>query len=133
MANAKSRSNACDENLPKVYVDPLAIQEIFINLTSNAIEALEKTKAPLIVIRAAVAHSGKMLVQVVDNGPGICGPEEIFDAFVTTKETGPGAGLTVSRSIAEAHGGRLWAENNPGGGATFCVVLPSSLRDQFPT
>ena len=123
----------CDENLPKLYVDPLAIQEIFINLTSNAVEALEKTKAPLIVIRAAVAHSGEMLVQVVDNGPGICDPEEIFDAFVTTKETGLGVGLTVSRSIAEAHGGRLWAENNPGGGATFCVVLPLSLRDQFPT
>ncbi len=120
----------CDENLPKVYVDPLAIQEIFINLASNAMEALENAKAPLIVIRAAVTHIDEMLVQVVDNGPGICDPEEIFDAFVTTKKSGLGVGLTVSRSIAEAHGGRLWAENNQAGGATFYLALPLSLGNR---
>jgi signal transduction histidine kinase len=65
-----------------------------------------------------------MLVQVIDNGPGVHDPERIFDAFVTTKEKGMGMGLAVSRSIVEAHGGRLWAENNKTGGAIFNVALP---------
>ena len=60
-----------------------------------------------------------MLVQVIDNGPGVHDPERIFDAFMTTKAKGMGIGLAVSRSIVEAHGGRLWAENNKAGGATF--------------
>jgi signal transduction histidine kinase len=71
-----------------------------------------------------------MLVQVIDNGPGVDDPDRIFDAFMTTKETGMGIGLAVSRSIVEAHGGRLWAENNKTGGATFNVSLPLSYGSQ---
>jgi signal transduction histidine kinase len=67
-----------------------------------------------------------MLVQVIDNGPGVDDPERIFDTFMTTKEKGMGMGLAVSRSIVEAHGGRIWAENNRNGGATFNVALPLS-------
>jgi signal transduction histidine kinase len=67
-----------------------------------------------------------MLIQVIDNGPGVHDPERIFDAFMTTKEKGMGIGLAVSRSIVEAHGGRLWAENNKTGGAIFNVALPLS-------
>lgn len=122
-----------DENLPKVCVDARAIQEVFINLTLNAMEALENTKSPLVEVRAAVTDQNEMLVQVIDNGPGIGDAEEIFDAFMSTKENGLGIGLAVSRSIAKAHGGRLWAENNPGGGATFCLALPLSSRNQIPT
>jgi Histidine kinase-, DNA gyrase B-, and HSP90-like ATPase len=59
--------------------------------------------------------------------------EEIFEAFVTTKKTGLGIGLAVSRLITEAHGGRLWAENNPSGGATFCLALPLNSRSQLST
>ena len=65
-----------------------------------------------------------MLIQVIDNGPGVSEPDRIFDAFMTTKEKGMGIGLAVSRSIVEVHGGRLWAENNKMGGATFNVALP---------
>jgi C4-dicarboxylate-specific signal transduction histidine kinase len=92
----------------------------------NAIEAMEgQTFPPLVTLRATVTDSD-MLVQVIDNGPGVDDPGRIFDAFMTTKETGMGIGLAVSRSIVEAHGGRLWAENNKTGGAIFSVALPLS-------
>jgi PAS domain S-box-containing protein len=113
-----------DESLPVVHVDQIQIQQVFINLIVNAIEALEGQKvAPLVVLRATTDSHG-ILVQVIDNGPGVDDPDRIFDAFVTTKENGMGIGLAVSRTIVEAHGGRLWAENNKTGGATFNVALP---------
>jgi signal transduction histidine kinase len=73
-----------------------------------------------------------MVIQVIDNGPGVNDPEKIFDAFVTTKEKGMGISLAVSRSIVEAHGGRLWAENGPDGGARFNVALPLSPANGDP-
>ncbi len=116
-----------DENLPNVSVDPIQIQQVFINLISNAIEAMEDRRlTSLVKLRAAVTDQDEVLIQVIDNGPGVDDPERIFEPFLTTKEKGMGIGLAVSRSIVEAHGGRIWAENNPGGGATFCVVLPLS-------
>jgi hypothetical protein len=106
------------------------MQQVFINLISNAIEALDGTRvSPHIVVRASVANQNQMLVQVIDNGPGISDQERIFDPFVTTKNNGMGIGLAVSRSIVEAHGGRLWAENNASGGATFSVALPLFLAE----
>jgi PAS domain S-box-containing protein len=116
-----------DEPLPPVSVDPIQIQEVFINLISNATEAMEDIGiSPLVKVRAAVTDQGEMLVQVIDNGPGVGDVEKIFDAFVTTKESGMGIGLAVSRSIVEAHGGRIWAENNRDGGTTFSIALPLS-------
>jgi signal transduction histidine kinase len=73
-----------------------------------------------------------MLIQVIDNGPGVDDTDRIFDAFVTTKEKGMGIGLAVSRTIVEAHGGRLWAENCPNGGAKFNIVLPLSSLNKYP-
>lgn len=115
-----------DENLPMVNVDPVAIREVFINLTSNAMEAMEHTWFPQVKFWACVTEQNEMLIQVIDNGPGIRDTEAIFDAFVTTKKNGLGIGLTVARSIAEAHDGHLWAENHPSGGAMFCLALPLS-------
>jgi PAS domain S-box-containing protein len=115
-----------EESLPAVAVDQIQIQQVFINLIVNAIEALEGRQVePLIVLRV-VRDSNGMLIQVIDNGPGVHDPDRIFDAFMTTKEKGMGIGLAVSRSIVEAHGGRLWAENNQTRGATFSVALPLS-------
>jgi C4-dicarboxylate-specific signal transduction histidine kinase len=116
-----------DECLPEVPVDQIQIQQVLINLIVNAIEALDGQQVPpLVTLRAAVTGSDRMLAQVIDNGPGVHDPKQIFDAFMTTKEKGMGIGLAVSRSIVEAHGGQLWAENNKAGGATFNVALPLS-------
>ena len=116
-----------DEHIPMVSVDRTQIHQVFINLLSNAIEALEGSQiSPQIVVRASAKDQNQMLIQVIDNGPGVADQEKIFDAFVTTKKNGMGIGLAVSRSIVEAHGGRLWAENNPTGGAKFNVTLPVS-------
>ena len=122
-----------DPTLPNISVDPIQIQEVFINLISNAIEAMEGNRLdPLVKVLATVTKQNEMLVQVIDNGPGVRDTEKIFDAFVTTKAKGMGIGLAVSRSIVEAHGGRLWAENNSDGGARFSVALPLSSVKRDP-
>jgi PAS domain S-box-containing protein len=116
-----------DEALPHLCVDLIQIQQVFVNLILNAIDAMEgRPDLPCLMVQAAITNTNEILIQVVDNGPGVEDPERIFDAFVTTKKTGMGIGLAISRSIVEAHGGRLWAENNPSSGATFSVVLPVS-------
>jgi PAS domain S-box-containing protein len=114
-----------DDSLPAVSVDAIQIQQLFINLLSNAIEALEGSPVhPLVRVAASKTDRSELIVQVIDNGPGVVDTENIFDAFVTTKDKGMGIGLAVSRSIAEAHRGRLWAENGTDGGARFNVALP---------
>jgi C4-dicarboxylate-specific signal transduction histidine kinase len=129
-----------DEYSLKASVDPIQIQRVFVNLISNAIEAMEGTRIlPPVKVRAAITDQDEMLIQVIDSGPGVDDTESIFDAFVTTREKGLGLGLAVSRSIIEGHGGRLWAENNPDCGATFSVALPlssvsrNSVEDQVST
>ncbi|WOD13484.1 ATP-binding protein [Paraburkholderia kirstenboschensis] len=83
-------------------------------------------RTPKILITARSLDDPSVLLEVIDNGPGIVGDDSIFDAFVTTKNKGMGIGLAVSRSIIEAHEGRLTAVNNERHGATFSVVLPIS-------
>jgi signal transduction histidine kinase len=119
-----------EDNLPPICVDRIQTQQVFINLISNAIEATDgRANRAKILLRAFVTQEDEVVVQVIDNGTGLEDTENIFDAFMTTKEKGMGIGLAVSRSIVEAHGGRLWAERNPDhGGATFNVALPISSK-----
>jgi PAS domain S-box-containing protein len=112
-------------SLPPICVDRIQIQQVFINLISNAIEATDgSANTARILLRAFVTQEHEVIVQLIDNGPGLKDTAKIFDAFVTTKAKGMGIGLAVSASIVQAHGGRLWADNNPDGGATFSVALP---------
>jgi len=117
-------------SLPPICVDRIQTQQLFINLISNAIEATDgSANTAKILLRAFVTEEHEVIVQVIDNCTGLEDTEKIFDAFMTTKEKGMGIGLAVSRSIVEAHGGRLWAENNTDrGGATFNVALPVSSK-----
>ena len=113
------------DGLPPVFVDQIQIQQVLLNLVSNGIEATENSgRTPKILISASSIDERSVLLEVIDNGSGIVGGDSIFDAFVTTKSKGMGIGLAVSRSIIEAHEGRLSASNNEGYGATFSVVLP---------
>ena len=85
-------------------------------------------RPPHLMITAAFVNESGLLIEVIDNGPGLKDTQSIFDAFVTTKEKGMGIGLAVSRSIIEAHDGQLWAENIPDYGAKFSVRLPCGAR-----
>jgi PAS domain S-box-containing protein len=112
------------QELPKISVDPIQVQEVLINLITNAIEAMEGSpRDPRLIIRAT-ADRGEMSIQVIDNGTGVDDPEKLFEPFISTKKEGMGIGLAISRSIVEAHGGQLWAENNPDFGARFTLRLP---------
>jgi signal transduction histidine kinase len=116
------------KNLPPVVVDRVLLQQVILNLMMNAMEAMRSVsnRARVLRIRTEEQHSRSIVVLVQDSGVGI-NPEHLsrmFEAFYTTKVQGIGMGLTISRSIIEAHGGRLWAVANDGSGSTFCFTLP---------
>ena len=115
-----------EEPVLEVLVDRYQIQQIIINLVTNAIDAMQDIdRRPLLRIRIRNAEGGRVLPEFIDNGHGLPddGSDRIFDAFVSTKENGMGIGLAISRSIAEGHAGQLWAVNNPRFGATFSLLL----------
>ena len=108
-------------DLPWVHGDRVQLQQVLLNLVMNAMEAMERQ-----LHMRTTCETHAVQVGVRDVGPGIL-PEQlpkVFDSFFTTKATGMGMGLALSRSIVEAHGGKIWAANNPEGGATFWFTLP---------
>jgi PAS domain S-box-containing protein len=114
------------QGLPMVLADRIQIQQVLMNLICNGIEAAEHIgRAPRLRISAQPYPEDRLLIEVLDNGPGVSDPDGIFDAFVTTKATGMGIGLAISRSIAQAHDGQLSVENREGGGACFKLILPT--------
>src|SRR4029079_2554146 len=102
------------EDLLLVWADRVQFQQVCLNLIVNAVEALRDSSPRRLLVRAEKDASNNVLVTVADNGEGIDlkNSEDIFNAFYTTKPDGMGMGLTISRSIVEAHGGQLWASNN---------------------
>jgi signal transduction histidine kinase len=114
--------------LPLVLVDGIQIQQVLMNLTQNALEAMEEARIIGGVVKVAVVGASKdeIAVSVSDSGPGIPqgAAKRIFDPFYTTKRAGLGVGLSISRAIIEAHGGRLSLFPNQGGGSVFQFTLP---------
>jgi signal transduction histidine kinase len=117
-----------DEALPRVQADRVQVQLILVNVLMNAIEALGDTRIGRrrITVRSTPLDGHAVLLEVSDTGKGIAprDMDRIFEAFVTTKVTGTGLGLAISRVLAEEQGGRLWASQDPGQGATFHLQLP---------
>jgi PAS domain S-box-containing protein len=118
-------------NLPRVPGDRVQLQQVLLNLLMNALDAMsavEEARRELVVETSEDGEGGGVLVVVSDRGPGLSpqDTERVFGAFYTTKPEGMGMGLSISRSIIRAHGGRLWATANDGGGACFRFTLPSS-------
>lgn len=115
------------ESLPLVPVDRIQIQQVLINLIRNGVDAMEGQSRRELTIRIS-ADQAEATISIADTGCGIpAGMEaKLFNAFVTSKPTGMGVGLSISRNIVEAHGGRLWFEANPTGGTIFHLALPLS-------
>ncbi len=125
-----------DSVLPSVMGDEIQLKQVFLNLLMNSIEATSRAPARPRTVNVLVTLKGsEMEVAIRDTGPGLPpgDPEALFQAFVSKKSDGLGMGLAISRTIVEAHSGRLWAEPNPTGGAVFKVRLPiesQAVEDQ---
>jgi two-component system sensor kinase FixL len=114
-----------DPSVDLVLADRVQIQQVLLNLIRNAMDAMESTPSRDLVISVSPADDGFARVSVADSGSGI-GLEiadQLFQPFITTKRDGMGVGLSISRTIIEAHGGRIWVEPNPAGGTIFHFTL----------
>ena len=114
-----------DPNVDLVLADKVQIQQVMLNLMRNAIEAMEKSQRRELVLSIAPSGAGMVEVSVADTGSGIAKEilPNLFSPFITSKRQGMGVGLSISRTIIEGHGGRIWAEPNPGGGTVFRFTL----------
>jgi PAS domain S-box-containing protein len=115
--------------LAPIKADRVQLQQVLMNLMLNGIEAMKSMNTPgKLTIKSQQDDSGQLLISVMDTGVGIPPEkiEQIFNAFFTSKPQGTGMGLPISRSIIEAHGGKLWASSNANGGATFEFTLPAA-------
>jgi two-component system sensor kinase FixL len=121
-----------DPAIDLVLADKVQIQQVLLNLIRNAIEAMETSTRRELTI-ATTADDDMITVSVSDTGPGISAEitSQLFTPFVTTKRHGMGVGLSISRTIIEAHGGRIWAEANPGGGTVFRLTLRAVNKEEI--
>jgi two-component system sensor kinase FixL len=115
---------------PAVLADKVQIQQVLLNLVRNGLEAMEGLSKPLLTVSART-NKDMVEVSVADVGPGISAEvkERLFQPFVTTKQQGMGVGLAICRTIIEAHGGHLSAEDNPGGGTIFRFTLARAFDE----
>jgi two-component system sensor kinase FixL len=114
-----------DPHRDRVIVDKVQIQQVIVNLVRNALDAMHEQGSGQIDVATSV-QQGMATVSITDTGPGV-DPQaatRLFQPFVTTKSAGMGVGLSICRTIVESHGGRIWTEPNPGGGAVFRFTVP---------
>jgi signal transduction histidine kinase len=116
-----------EPGLPEVSGDRVQLQQVIINLVVNAVHAMEPAAVREMCVESLRSPAGLVHISVSDCGVGLDheNPSRLFMAFFTTKPQGMGMGLSICRSIVESHGGRIWAEQNEGPGATFHLTLPA--------
>jgi len=121
------------DGVPRVLADRIQLQQVFMNLIVNAIEAMESVtdRERVLTIKSDVQDGAGILVTVEDTGSGIDAKNanRIFETFFTTKRSGMGMGLAICRSIIQAHHGRLWASPGPACGSIFHVALPAGAPE----
>jgi signal transduction histidine kinase len=114
--------------LPRVSADPVHLQQVLLNLIINAMDAMNETplEERVLDVRTERCDDDHLMVGVLDHGHGISQDQKdrLFDSFYTTKNEGLGLGLSIARSIINLHGGAIWAENRPEGGAAFVFTVP---------
>jgi two-component system sensor kinase FixL len=124
-----------EPQMPAVRGDRIQLQQVVLNLLLNAFDAMKDSDASDRAVLLNIGRSDERMlrVSITDAGPELPAGsfERVFDAFYTTKSNGLGMGLSISRSIVEAHGGRLWAESNSGRGATFSFTIPIAMRAEL--
>jgi PAS domain S-box-containing protein len=113
-------------DLPVTSADRVQMQQLMINLVQNAIESMETVadRPKLLTLRSRRSDAETILIEVCDHGSGLDNADRVFEPFFTTKEKGMGMGLSISRSIVDAHEGSLWATQNEGQGTTFSFTIP---------
>src|SRR5712691_6848537 len=131
--NGVSVQTRLTQGVAPVRGDCVQLQQVVMNLILNAVEAMSSVEAGAreLLISTEQNQTGDVLVAVRDSGPGIDPGhiERVFEAFYTTKSGGVGMGLSICRSIIDAHGGRLWAEVNAPRGAVFQFTLPGAEKE----
>ena len=117
-----------------VLVDKIQLQQVVLNLMRNAIEAMQETERRELTVATSQQPGDMVEIRVTDTGPGISADivSQLFQPFITTKPNGMGVGLSISRTIVEAHGGKLWAEANPEGGTIFRMTLKALSEEELP-
>jgi C4-dicarboxylate-specific signal transduction histidine kinase len=131
LANEVAVQVDVNASLPHVCADRVQLQQVLVNLILNACDAMAaNAPADRRLVIAGTARDGSCTLVIRDSGPGISfsPTDRIFEPFVTTKANGVGLGLAICQKVVTAHGGRLVAENDPGGGAAFHLVLPCAVE-----
>ncbi len=121
-----------DPSVDLVVADRVQIQQVVLNLIRNGLDAMEQSARRRLVIESRPAEDNMVTLLVSDTGLGLAEEvrDHLFQAFITTKPTGMGVGLSICRTIVEAHGGKIFAQNNADGGATFAFTLPCAVEEE---
>ena len=122
-----------DPKVDLVLADKVQIQQVVLNLIRNAVDAMLESDQRNLTVTVVPAANDMALVSVADSGPGVSGDivGQLFQPFITTKRSGMGVGLSISRTIVEAHGGRIWVEANEGGGAVFRFTVERVTKEEL--